>query len=128
MKSSRDDRVIIRPFEEIEVVGESGKRHKLEALIDTGARISSIDKLFAREIGVFDEDKIVGKGTYSSALGRQSRPLIELTFWLKGVKVQTKVNVSDRSKRSRKFWVGRRNLVGFLVQVNKGDDKKQTPK
>jgi hypothetical protein len=40
---------------------------------------------------------------------------VELVFWLRGKKIKTAANVSDRSNLRRPMIIGRRDLKGFLV-------------
>jgi len=111
--------ITIGPFEEVEVVGIDGERKIIKALIDTGAYSSSIDEPLARELGLLTPESILYQGSYSSALGHQKRPVVLATFYLAGKKIKTKVNVADRSRRKRKFLVGRRDLSDFSVELKK---------
>jgi hypothetical protein len=57
---------------------------------------------------------------YRSALGKKKdRPVIGITFWLKGKKIATAVNVADRHKLRTKFLLGRKDLDGFLISAKK---------
>jgi len=117
-------RIVIGPFEKVEILSQDGVWEKVDALVDSGARVSSIDENIATDLGLYEEKKILYKGSYSSALGKQKRPVIEVTYRLAGEIITTRANVADRSKRRRRFLVGRRDLAGFLVKVERGDDVK----
>lgn len=54
-----------------------------------------------------------------SSQGLSLRPCIKVTFILSGVKVISKVNVTDRKLLKYKMIVGKKDLNKFLVDVNK---------
>ena len=115
------DEVIIRPFQRVMVEDADGKKLEVAALIDTGARMSSIDVELAVKLGIYDEDKLLYEKSFSSALGKQQRPVVAITFYLAGKKIETKANVANRSTRKQPILIGRRNLSGYLVRVTKDD-------
>lgn len=97
------------------------RTYEIEARIDTGAHRSSIDEQLAKDLGFLSADKILYYRHYRSSLGQhQNRPVIGVTYWLKGKKIMTAMNVADRSKVSTKFLIGRMDLDGFLININKG--------
>lgn len=108
---------IVGVHEMVRIRDKKGKRHEAAAKIDTGAYRSSIDHKLAGDLGLLGEQNILWERTYVSALGRERRPIIELTFWLKGRRVKTAANVSNRSKFKEKLLVGRRDLQTFLVRA-----------
>lgn len=110
----------VGPLEIIKVkIGKGKKNYKeMRAKIDTGAFRSSIDKTLAENWGLLREEKILYYRHYRSSLGKHiDRPVIGLSFWLKGKKVVTAVNVADRRKLRTKFLLGRKDLDGFLVSA-----------
>ncbi len=107
---------VISLFEEVRVEDSRGKRHKVKAKIDTGAYRTSIDKSFARSLGLLKKKNILFEKYYKSSMGREKRRLIELTFYLSKRKVKTSANVSNRSRLSTKIIVGRRDLKGFILK------------
>ena len=110
------DRKVIGLFEEVKVEDRRGKRHKVLAKIDTGADRTSIDRYLARSLGLLDKKNILFKRYYKSALGREKRELIGLTFYLAKRKVRTSASVSSRVGLRTKIIVGRRDLKGFILK------------
>lgn len=102
-------------FEEVKIKGTNGESRKVIAKLDTGATRSSIDRQIAKELGLLSRKNIILTRRFRSALGRQERPVIGLTFWLKGKKIKTAVGVADRAALNRSFIIGTRDLHGFLV-------------
>mgnify|MGYP001613150388 FL=1 len=86
----------IKAVEEIKVVSVKGEKVSVLTKIDTGAWASSIDKEFAGELGLYRPSKILWYKKARSALGRERRPVINVTFWLAGRKVATTMTVSNR--------------------------------
>ncbi len=107
---------VVGVFETVNVrSGDNGKREIL-AKVDTGAFRTSIDSSLARELGLMKDRSVLWHDYYWSSLGRERRPVIPITFWLGGRKIETVANVADRSKLKEKLLVGRRDLTTFLVR------------
>jgi len=124
----KSERKVIEPLEVIKIkLGKSKKNFReVRAKVDTGAFRSSIDQETAKEWGLLSEDRILYYRHYRSSLGKhRDRPVIGLTFWLKGRKVMTAVNVADRHKLRTKFLLGRKDLGGFLVSAKKINVKEE---
>ncbi len=109
---------IVSVFETAKLRDAKGEKHEISAKIDTGAFRSSIDRRLAVDFGLLAGRTVLWHDTYVSALGRQQRPIIPVTFWLGGRKVDTAANVSDRGKLKEKLLVGRRDLSTFIIKVN----------
>lgn len=110
----------VGPLETIKLKVRKKQVKEVRAKIDTGAFRSSIDEELARELGLLSEDKILYYRHYRSALGKhRDRPVVGVTFWLKGKRVVTAVNVANRSKLRTKFLLGRKDLDGFLISAKK---------
>lgn len=103
--------------EAVKVRDQKGKRHEVLSKIDTGAFRTSIDRKFAKDLGLLSEKNILWHKYYVSALGRERRPIIGLTFFLRGRRVKTAASVSNREKFREKLLIGRRDLKTFLVRV-----------
>lgn len=110
---SRDELKII---EEIDVLSSSGEKVKLTAKIDTGARRSSIDRKLARKLGLLQKKNIFWQEHVQSALGRQKREVIGITFWLGGKKLVTTATVANRDGLRTRILVGKRDLKGYSIK------------
>jgi hypothetical protein len=109
---------IVAVFETAKLRAADGEKHEIPAKIDTGAFRSSIDRQLAADLGLLGPRSVLWHDTYVSSLGRQQRPIIPLTFWLGGRKIDTAANVSDRAKLPQKLLVGRRDLGTFVIKIN----------
>ena len=105
-------------FEKIQIRGFDGKKRTVEAKIDTGAWRTAIDRSLARELGLLRKRNIFWTKKVKSALGKQERPVIGLTFWLRGKKIDTQVTVADRRNLAKRVIVGRLDLSGFLIDMS----------
>ncbi len=105
----------IKAEEPIKILTSEGKKRGTIAKIDTGAWSSSIDKDFAKELGLLSKDKILLYRTKRSALGVEERPVIEVAFWLSGRKIKTRMSIASRKALTNKVLLGRIDLAGFLV-------------
>lgn len=106
-------------FNEMEIETLMGERVTVKAKIDTGAWRTSIDAGLARSLGLLDPENILWEKKVRSALGRKSRPVIGLTFYLAGKKVKANAAVTDRAGMKRPMIIGRQDLRGFLVKPGK---------
>ena len=96
-----------------------GSRKKtVEAKIDTGAVKSSVDYRILKELGEFP---IVGSKSFKSAISKGDvRPLMKITFFLAGEKIDTVVSAAKRMGLSCPMIVGKKDLEGrFVVNVAK---------
>lgn len=101
--------------ETVRVVDVLGNKTDVPAKIDTGAWRTSIDRELAKRLGVLAKKNILWSKVVKSASGKEERPVINLKFYLAGRKINTVANIADRSDLKNKIIVGRRDLVGFLV-------------
>lgn len=108
---------VVNVFEPVRVRGVDGKKVEVSGKVDTGAYRSSIDRELAKSLGLLKDRSILWRYYYVSSLGREQRPVIPVTLWLAGRKIETTANVSDRSKLKAKVLVGRRDLSTFVVRV-----------
>lgn len=113
----------IKAIERVKVLAINGKKAKTLAKIDTGAWSSSIDRGLAKELGLLKSARILWYRRKLSALGREKRPVIPVTFWLAGRKVKTRMSVSNRTSLTYKLLIGRIDLTGFLVNPEIEEEK-----
>ena len=102
--------------EEIRIKNSQGSTVKVLAKIDTGAWSSSIDRNFAKELGLMKKRNILWYGEKISAFGKERRPIIQVKLYLAGRKIVTKMSVTNRSRLRYKVLIGRTDLQGFLVK------------
>ena len=108
---------IVNVLEEVKIRSSNKKRLALTAKVDTGALRSSIDRNLAAQLGLLRADNVIYTRRYRSALGRQiERKVIGITFYLKGRRIKTSANVTNRSHLNTLFLVGLNDLAGFLVR------------
>lgn len=99
---------VLKVIEPIKIKGDGRGKIELLAKADTGAYRSSIDKELAKNLGLLDEDKILYHRSYQSALGDgDRRPVIPVKIWVKGKKITSEANVTDRSSL---------NPIDFVVE------------
>jgi len=104
---------ILGVIEPVEIHDIAGDKHGISAKIDTGAWRTTIDKSLAKKWGL--NTKIIEHGKVRGALGRQERPIIELTMSLRDKPIKTRAYLADRSHLTYPMIIGRRDLKGFLV-------------
>jgi len=115
VKRTLEGQVVIRNLETVQVLNHDKKKVSALAKLDTGAYSTSIDKEFAKELGLLSPDNVLWEKEFKSALGREKRKLIRLVYWLGGRKVVGRAGLSDRKHLRRKILIGRRDLRGFLI-------------
>ena len=105
----------LRIFEEIDIYGPVLRTHGL-AKIDTGAFSSSIHRALAEALEL-QEVKGNKAHIFSNAMGKQERKLVSARIRLGGIEKQIIFSVSDRTTMTRMILIGRRDLLGFCIQV-----------
>jgi len=114
---AKDGIKIVEVLESIRIKTGDKKRFETIAKIDTGALRTSIDRGLARDLGLLKPGNTLYRRHYRSALAHQhERKVIGLTFWLRGRKIKTAVNVANRSHLNASVLIGRRDLQGFLIR------------
>lgn len=114
-------RKVIGFKEEVVIFGAENERYKTFAKIDTGAYRTSVCKSIADDLKLTNVLKYkITKG----ALGREERPIIDLTFELDGEKVKTEASVASRESMKHDIIIGRRDLKKFLVDPSRAGDAK----
>jgi len=115
----------VKVFETIVVKRADGKKVKIPAKIDTGAWRTSVGEEVARELGLLREENILWKKSVRSAMGSETRPVINLTFWLAGRKIKTPAFVAKRATLKFPIIIGRKNLKGILVDPALSPEEKK---
>jgi alpha-L-glutamate ligase-like protein len=109
--------IVIGSLEEIKIYNRKKKQYlTLKAKIDTGAWRTSIDKSVAEELGLMVKSNILWTKTFKSAIGKQERPVIALTYSMRDIKITTIAGVADRKNLRRAVIIGRRDLGRFLIK------------
>jgi hypothetical protein len=104
-------------YEEVEILGLNGKSETVEAKIDTGADISSLDIKLAQELGLMSDDNVLYESSFYNSLGRKQRKVVGVTYILAGRKIKSRISITDRSRMSKKMLIGWLDLKGFAVVV-----------
>lgn len=108
----------IKNDEVIKIVIPGKRKVEVMAKIDTGAWRSSIDKTFAEENGLLNKDNILWTKVFKSSLGSEERPVINLSFYLAGTRIDTIASVANRKGLRKVVIIGRRDLQGFSIKVD----------
>lgn len=103
--------------EQVIVFDREGKQFPITAKVDTGAYRTAIDENIARKLGV--DRPILAHKDIQGALGKQTRPIVALSFLLRARKITTEVSLIDRQHMKYDIILGRRDLKGFFVNPNK---------
>lgn len=107
------DKKIIVGATEFVVLKGAHKDNKLPARIDTGATRSSIHAPLVKELNL---GPMLRTKKVRNANGMTIRPIINVTFELKGKTIDAEFTVTDRSHMKYKLLIGRNALIkGFLV-------------
>ncbi|MDP3994543.1 MAG: sugar-transfer associated ATP-grasp domain-containing protein [bacterium] len=104
-------------WEAVKIISADGYKREVRAKIDTGAWKTSIDKTLAEELGLLKSSNILWTKVVKSSLGKESRKVISLKFYLAGRKIATIANVANRSSLRTPLIIGRRDLPGFLLKT-----------
>lgn len=110
---------IVKIFEEIKILAADKSKVPVLAKLDTGAWRTSIDSKLARRLGLLRKENVLWRKKVRSSLGRTTRPVINLTFYLAGRRVKTIAGVANRQHLRFPVIIGRRDLNGFLVKTSK---------
>jgi alpha-L-glutamate ligase-like protein len=139
---------VIGTVEKVKLIGKNEKEIEVEARIDTGAGLTSIDIDIAKQIGFegvadiieredirYDEIKnlskeerenifkknsdVVDTAIIHSSHGTTYRPVVRLEILMDGVVISAKVTIISRSHLQYPMIIGKKNLSKFLIDVNK---------
>jgi alpha-L-glutamate ligase-like protein/uncharacterized protein (TIGR02421 family) len=99
---------VISTQEEVEIIQKNGTI-RVQAKVDTSKTVSELDKAFAQEMGLTEED------------GEKST--LKLKFSLKDKRLQTVANLSDLEKEGVKMIIGSRDLKEFLIDTSQDQER-----
>ena len=103
--------------EKVKIIGEREKSSL--ALVDTGAKLTSVDISLAAATGIGPVKRITKIKSASKNFGTR-RPVLEATIEIAGKRFDTEVNIQDRSHMTFPVLIGRNILVGnFIVDAEK---------
>jgi len=110
-------RKVVGRYEEVRIVGLNGEEEVLEAKIDTGADISSLDYPVAEKLGLMSDENLLYESDFYNALGKKKRKVVGITYYLAGKKVKSKVSITDRSRVRTKMLIGWHDLINYVVMA-----------
>ena len=105
---------ILKLYEPLHLV-TSGMR--VTALVDTGAEISSIDKMLIKQLKI--NAPVVRQVYVRTAHGTQRRDIIRLKVKLRNRIMTGDFTLSNRKHMKQKILLGRNLLKGFLIDVSR---------
>ena len=105
----------INVWETVRVVNGADEKVDILAKIDTGAWRTSIDRQTAINLGLLQKSNILWQKTVKSSIGKETRPIIAINFYLAGRKIKTVASIANREGLKSKLIIGRQDLGGFLV-------------
>ncbi len=117
-------RIVLGIEEPITLIDSQGLSHQLLAKVDTGAYRTAIDTSLAKKLNL--HTPVIAHKSVWAALGEETRPIVEVSFLLRGRLIKTNVFIADRSHMSYDIIIGRRDLKGFLVDPTKVKNKGKT--
>jgi len=110
-------RLILGVEEQMVILDTLGQHHPILAKIDTGAYRTTIDKSLAQKYNL--HEPVIEHKNVRAALGQEIRPVVDISFLLRGRLIKTRAFIADRSHMNYDAIVGRRDLKGFLVDPTK---------
>lgn len=106
-------RTVVGIEETVTLYDNEGAPHPLKAKIDTGAYRTTIDTALAKQLHL--DRPVVDYKDVRGALGQQTRPVVNLTFDVRGRHIKTQAFLADRAHMRYDMIVGRRDIRNFLV-------------
>ncbi len=112
---------VLGVVEKVMVMGEKGEE-EVRAIIDTGAKLNSLDIRLARRIRVGEPIRTM-KVKNPSLKEYVRRPVVKVRIRLKGRVFDTEANLQDRKHMKFPVIIGRNLLVGrFMVDPEIGKE------
>lgn len=113
-------KVVVGLVEKVEIIGKTAVSSY--ALLDTGARRTSVDIRLASEAGLGPVMRVV-RIKNPSVKTKVSRPVVKARIIINGRVFDTEVNLQDRSHMNFPMIIGRNILSGnFIVDSEKNED------
>ncbi|TKJ17763.1 hypothetical protein CEE44_04490 [Candidatus Woesearchaeota archaeon B3_Woes] len=110
-------RTVVGFVEDVTLFGNSTKKKKVKARIDTGAVKSAIDAKLAAELHL---GPIIRRKLVVSTHGRTLRPVMEAEVKIRSKKLKAEFTIADRSHMKFKVLIGQNVLKeGFLIDPSK---------
>ena len=106
-------RTILWGEEEVIVTDREGEKQTIFAKVDTGAYRTTIDENIAKKHGL--HKPIINRKDVRGALGKETRPIVEINMNIRGRNVKTECFLADRAHMKYDMILGRRDLRGFLI-------------
>lgn len=106
-------RTVVGIEETVTLYDNDGNPHPLKAKVDTGAYRTTIDTALAKQLRL--DHPVVDYKDVRGALGEQTRPVVNLSFDIRGRHVKTQAFLADRAHMRYDMIVGRRDIRNFLV-------------
>lgn len=110
-------RLVVGIEEPVTLYDSDGEPHTIKAKIDTGAYRSALDASLAEKLRL--QKPVLDYKDVRAALGEETRPVISLSFDLRGRHIRTEVFLADRTRLNYDMIVGRRDLRAFLVDPSR---------
>lgn len=110
-------RAVLGIKEPVTIFAGNGEAHAILAKVDTGAWRTTLDNSLAQQWNL--HEPVIDTSQVRSALGRDTRSVVELTLKLHGRLIKTKASLTDRAHMNYDMIIGRRDLKGFLVDPGK---------
>lgn len=110
-------RIILGIEEKVSLITGEEEPYSVLSKVDTGAYRTTIDEALAQKLNLHDQ--VVEYKGVKGALGKQTRPIVDLTMQIRDRVINTQAFIVDRSDMKYDMIIGRRDLTGFLVDPNK---------
>lgn len=110
-------RLVVGIEEPVTLYDSDGQPHLIKAKIDTGAYRSALDVSLAEKLRL--QKPVLDYKDVRAALGEETRPVISLSFDLRGRHIRTEAFLADRTRLNYDMIVGRRDLRAFLVDPSR---------
>ena len=107
---------VIGAREEITLYGAKKEKLTVFAKIDTGAYRTTVSAVLAEKLGL---TTVIKYKKVRGALGKEERPIVDLTFDMDNEKIKTEAFIADREEMKHDVIIGRRDLKKFLVNPTK---------